>query len=112
MCMSKDTRLSAAASQMEAGRVFFPEHGTKELLEQILNFGIEKYNDLADAFSALICSIVQNEKKEHGFLGYIREETENVKKENLDPPKPPTERGYLKERLRLMGYFGPLDGIK
>ncbi len=107
--MSKEIRLKIAASQIQAGRVSFPEYGAEELLEQILDFGIEKYNDLADAFSALICSIMENEREENGFLGYIRKEAENFKKENTDSPKSPTAEDYLKQKIEFLGYYGSFD---
>ncbi len=105
--LSKDVRLKKAGIQVEAGRVFFPEKGVEELLDQILNFGTEKYDDLADAFSIVISGGVEKEKETPGFLKYIKEKCNEKKK---DPPQSP--KNYLKEELRAMGYIGPLDGIK
>jgi predicted phage terminase large subunit-like protein len=56
--MNKRERLNIAASQMQAGRVFFPKDGVKDLRLQLLNFGSEKHDDLADAFTTLILKIM------------------------------------------------------
>lgn len=58
--VSKDDRLKMAASYVQAEQVFFPNSENasktdKELIQQILNFSVEKHDDLADAFSMAIC---------------------------------------------------------
>jgi phage terminase large subunit-like protein len=107
--LSKDVRLKKAGIQLEAGRVFFPEKGTEELLDQILNFGTEKYDDLADAFSIVVSGGVEKERKTPGFLKFLEEKAKNVEK---NPPNTPGPEDHLREWLRCQGYFGPLDGIK
>ena len=50
----KRGRLALASHPVQSGRVHFPKKGAEELIDQIVNFGIEKHDDLADAFSMLI----------------------------------------------------------
>lgn len=56
----KRCRLVLTANLIKTGRVLFPREGSKELISQIVHFGVEKYDDLADAFSLLILSIIEN----------------------------------------------------
>lgn len=56
----KRTRLSLTAHLIKSGRVLFPKDCPKELLDQIINFGVEKHDDLADALSMLILSEIEN----------------------------------------------------
>ena len=39
---------------LQKGEVFFPREGTKQLIAQLVDFGVEKHDDLADAFSILL----------------------------------------------------------
>lgn len=52
--LDKRSRLAIAAAPMEAGRIYFPKFGTKDLERQLTGFPVEKYDDMADAFSMLI----------------------------------------------------------
>lgn len=56
----KRTRLALTAHLIQTGKVLFPREGAEELLEQIIHFGVEKHDDLADAFSMLILSVIEN----------------------------------------------------
>lgn len=47
----KRSRLSAIAPMIAGGHVLFPAHGAEELVNQLINFGSERYDDLADALS-------------------------------------------------------------
>lgn len=51
----KSTRLWSASMQVKKGSVLFPKHGNKQLIEQMLYFGSERYDDLVDAFT-LACA--------------------------------------------------------
>jgi len=50
----KRSRLIITAHMIKNGRIKFPRFGAEELITQIIHFGIEKHDDLADAFSILI----------------------------------------------------------
>ena len=53
----KRTRLNMTAGLINSGRILFPKEGAEKLIDQIVNFGIEKHDDLADAFSCVIISV-------------------------------------------------------
>lgn len=50
----KRTRLMLTANLIKTGAVKFPREGAEQLIQQIVHFGVEKHDDLADAFSALV----------------------------------------------------------
>lgn len=52
----KRSRLILTANLIKSGRIMFPRTGCEELLSQIINFGVEKHDDLADAFSIMVLS--------------------------------------------------------
>jgi predicted phage terminase large subunit-like protein len=56
----KATRLRFATPLMKEGKVFFPETGCEELIEQLLGFGKEKHDDLADAFAMMVLKTIED----------------------------------------------------
>ena len=54
----KRTRLALTTSLIQNGTIQFPERGAEELIEQLIGFGVEKHDDLVDAFSLLILKII------------------------------------------------------
>lgn len=59
----KFSRLSAVSLLLESGKVFFPRTGAKELIQQLVGFGREKHDDLADAFSLLLGQVLINDRR-------------------------------------------------
>lgn len=59
---NKAERLTFVSPYVKNKKVLFPKKGAEELIRQIVNFGLEKYDDLADAFSILIEKIIDNDK--------------------------------------------------
>jgi len=55
---SKRDRLISTSNLVQKAMVLFPQIGCKELLNQITNFGIVSFLDLADAFSLLVNTII------------------------------------------------------
>jgi phage terminase large subunit-like protein len=55
--MDKRSRLILTANFIKNGKVLFPRTGAEELIRQIVHFGVEKHDDLADAFAHLIHSV-------------------------------------------------------
>lgn len=49
----KRSRLSITSSLIRDSRILFPRAGCEDLINQLINFGIEKHDDLADAFAYL-----------------------------------------------------------
>lgn len=56
----KRTRLNLTTPMIQCGKILFPKKGAEELINQMVNFGVEKHDDLADAFSNAIISISDN----------------------------------------------------
>lgn len=50
----KASRLSLVSPYVQNGMVVFPKNGADILIQQLVGFGVEKYDDLADAFAMLI----------------------------------------------------------
>ena len=64
----KRTRLSLTSAQIKSGMIKFPRVGCEKLLEQIIGFGVEKHDDLADAFSLLINTTLDKHSNESTWL--------------------------------------------
>ncbi|MDD5688654.1 MAG: phage terminase large subunit [Caldisericia bacterium] len=58
----KTARLHIVAPFVQTGRVLFPKKGCEVLIRQLTGFGIEKYDDLADAFAMLIGKVMEKNK--------------------------------------------------
>jgi predicted phage terminase large subunit-like protein len=59
----KRTRLALVTHIIQQGKVWFPRHGAEELINQLTGFGIERHDDLADAFSLLLLKILEESSK-------------------------------------------------
>ncbi len=57
----KRSRLALITHFIQQGKVLFPRHGVEELIMQLTGFGIEKHDDLADAFSLLLIKIMEED---------------------------------------------------
>lgn len=55
--MDKRARLILTANLIKTGKILFPREGAEELINQIVHFGVEKHDDLADAFSNLVHNV-------------------------------------------------------
>ena len=55
----KRSRLVLTAHLIKTGKVLFPRTGCEDLIRQIVHFGVEKHDDLADAFSTLVLNTVE-----------------------------------------------------
>ena len=55
----KRARLALTSHLIQSGHVFFPRHGCEDLINQLLNFGIESHDDLADAFAILLAYVLE-----------------------------------------------------
>lgn len=53
----KRARLNLASSYVRNGNVLFPKNSSSELVDQLLNFGVERYDDLADAFTMMVSQV-------------------------------------------------------
>lgn len=64
----KRSRLALVTHLIKLGKVRFPRKGAEELLMQLTGFGIEKHDDLADAFSLLILKILEEDQGEPSVI--------------------------------------------
>jgi phage terminase large subunit-like protein len=60
--MNKQTKLETATPYIRLGKVLFPQRGAEELISQIINFGIERHDDLTDAFTLIILKILESDR--------------------------------------------------
>ena len=67
----KRERLALTANKIESGHILFPEHGCEELIQQLTQFGVEKHDDLADAFSTLILGTLENKPGRPGAFAEL-----------------------------------------
>lgn len=56
----KRTRLILTAHAVKSGKIRFPRKGCEELINQMVHFGVEAHDDLADAFSNVILSTMED----------------------------------------------------
>jgi len=63
----KRARLALTSHAVQSGQVLFPRQGAEDLINQLVNFGIEKYDDLADAFSLLIIKALEEKLNSFGI---------------------------------------------
>jgi len=64
----KRTRLSLTSTSIKSGLIKFPKKGCEHLIQQLVGFGVEKHDDLADAFSLLINSTLDKHSNESTWL--------------------------------------------
>lgn len=64
----KRSRLVLTADLIKNRKIIFPKEGAEELIEQMVHFGVEKHDDLADAFSIVILEIIENPPV---FVGFV-----------------------------------------
>lgn len=50
----KRSRIALTSPHIESGKVLFPMKGCEDLITQLVDFGAEKHDDLADAFSMVV----------------------------------------------------------
>jgi len=56
----KRARLALTGPMVQSGQVLFPRKGAEKIIQQIIRFGSEKHNDLADAFAMLVLHAMRN----------------------------------------------------
>lgn len=64
----KRTRLALTSTSIKSGLVKFPRQGCEELIEQLVGFGIERHDDLADAFSLLVNATMDRHANESTWI--------------------------------------------
>lgn len=56
----KYARLRLTTHLIEQGRILFPLKGAEALIGQLVGFGIERYDDLVDAFTLLVLRLLKD----------------------------------------------------
>jgi predicted phage terminase large subunit-like protein len=59
----KRARLAMTTPMIQSGRVLFPKNGVDLLVTQITCFGVEKHDDLADAFSTIVLKAMEDNQR-------------------------------------------------
>jgi predicted phage terminase large subunit-like protein len=67
----KRARLMTVSHLVQNSTVLFPRKGVEDLICQLVNFGAEKHDDLADAFSILCSKIIQKDHKKRYIPFFI-----------------------------------------
>ena len=68
----KRTRLELSANPVFEGKVLFPRHGCEGLIDQALNFGVAKNDDLVDALTTLILGIIDNPPHNYPQVMFVK----------------------------------------
>lgn len=55
----KRARLALVTHLIQQGEILFPRKGCEELINQLTGFGVERHDDLADAFSLLLLKVME-----------------------------------------------------
>lgn len=55
----KRIRLTIVNPTIKMGQVFFPKTGAEQLVQQLIGFGVERHDDLADAFAIVLSEIIR-----------------------------------------------------
>lgn len=61
MGQDKRARVALTTAKIQNGDILFPEKGAEILIQQLLGFGSEKFDDLVDAFSLLVLEIIRQD---------------------------------------------------
>ncbi len=99
----KGQRLWGASLPIQKRRILFPQSGCELLIKQITGFGIERYDDLVDAFTMIAQYLAENKKVTPPFLLYCKK----LEKE-MNDPQSPANLMYLKQiadRAMPYGYW-------
>jgi predicted phage terminase large subunit-like protein len=68
----KRTRLALTTKLIKEGVIVFPKEGCEDLIIQLVGFGREHHDDLADAFSMLIMKILEEHDEGAGFRAWVK----------------------------------------
>ena len=60
----KRSRLNLVSYLIKSGKVLFPKTGAKNLIEQIVYFGVEKHDDLCDALTLLLTKVIEKDRQQ------------------------------------------------
>jgi len=58
----KRSRLVTVSDMVKRGKVKFPKQGAEALIRQIVGFGVERYDDLVDAFTIVMHEAIEQDQ--------------------------------------------------
>jgi predicted phage terminase large subunit-like protein len=58
----KRERLDSVTHMIRSGKVFFPKQGAEQLIQQLVYFGVEKHDDLVDAFTFVLHMAIDKDR--------------------------------------------------
>lgn len=62
-------RLQLTTPALSGKQILFTNENSKELIQELVHFGSEKHDDLADAFSLVVLDVLVNKKpKKRGVI--------------------------------------------
>jgi len=99
----KRARLSLTTHLIQSGHVLFPRKGVEKLIQQLVGFGVEKYDDLTDSFSMLVLKVMESDNG--GRFCFLRIDGRDFPSSsptapNNDKPKPENPKlGLLPEKI-------------
>ncbi len=64
----KRSRLISISAMIQCGKIKFPKHGAEALIRQIVGFGVERHDDLVDAFTLVAHHAIQFDRGAPEFL--------------------------------------------
>lgn len=56
----KHARLTSISHLVQQQQILFPKIGCEDLIQQLLGFGVEKHDDLVDAFTTLVMKVIED----------------------------------------------------
>lgn len=59
----KRSRIALTSPYIQSGKVLFPRYGCEDTITQVVDFGSEKHDDLADAFSMVVNKAVTTKRR-------------------------------------------------
>jgi phage terminase large subunit-like protein len=93
----KSARLRITVTPIINRNVLFPKFGAEPLIKQLLGFGVEKHDDLCDAFSILVGKATEAYRN-HGVTEYYRSMAEEAK---ISPDQELNKYRYLYQTGQL-----------
>ncbi len=71
----KRSRLALTSQLIQSGTIVFPRQGTEELISQLVGFGIENHDDLADGFSTAVLDVmddIENDRSWDAWMQWVK----------------------------------------
>jgi len=64
----KRSRLMSVSNLIQSGKILFPRQGAEELIRQLVGFGVERHDDLVDAFTIVGHRAIEKDRPSPAFF--------------------------------------------